>query len=334
VTINVTPNEVIINVSSFIKHDGYTHRVESLLHVLFSIQNDLISKQIIFVLPDLEPVKLSNFHTVIEEIIENYNPTKPIIVNMIDHCPMIKIDGAVIKLQHSPWFNAAAFLSDRKLVLNNEAVVDFGAFFGRFSVNRMSLAYFLETNCIDNNIVGYQPDISWANFEVDPVKEYFDKELSWAAKRVDKKTSIASDFNGCVSAANAMYDYKNIFGKYRIEIVVETNTHDSGSFTEKTTKCLAAGKPFILFGTQGMLEKLKNMGFETFHPYINEDYDCDKNPLVRLEKIKKEILRINSATDTDEFYSAINSIAQRNKNNYKKIIENYYSTALDNISVA
>jgi hypothetical protein len=329
VTINVTQNEIIINVDSFVKHDGYTHRVESLFHALFSIQNDLISKQVIFVLPDCEPIKLSNFHTVIKEIIKNYNITRPIIVSMIDHCPVTKIDGAQIKLNHSPWFNAAAFLSSREFILNKEHVVDFGAFFGRFSVNRMSLACFLETNCIDNNIVGFQPDAHWANFEVDPVKEYFDKELNWANNRTNKKTSIDSQFNGCVSAANAMHDYKNIFGKYRIEIVVETNTYDSGSFTEKTTKCLAAGKPFILFGTQGMLEKLKNMGFETFHPCINEEYDLDENPLARLEKIKKEILRINALEDKNEFFNTIDSIAQRNKTNYKKIVENYYSTNLN-----
>jgi hypothetical protein len=329
VTINVTQNEVIIDVSSFVKHDGYTHRVESLFHALFSIQNDLISKQIIFVLPDCEPIKISNFHIVINEIVKNYNITKPIIVNMVDHCPVTKINGARINLEHSPWFNAAAFLSTQEFTLNNEQVVDFGAFFGRFSVNRMSLAYFLETNCIDNNIVGYQPDVRWANFEVDPVKEYFAEELSWANKRTNKKTSIDSNFNGCVTAANAMIDYKNIFGKYRIEIVVETNTYDSGSFTEKTTKCLAAGKPFILFGTQGMLEKLKNIWFETFHPHINEDYDTDENPLLRLEKIKKEILRINALEDKNEFFNQLDSIAQRNKNNYKKIIKNYYSTNLN-----
>jgi len=328
-TITVTQNEVIISGDSFIKHDGYTHRVESLFHVLFSIKNDLISKQIVFDLPDCEPIKISNFYTVIKEIMKNYNITKPIIVSMIDHCPVTEIDGVLIKLKHSPWFSAANFLADQEFSVNKEHVVDFGAFFGRFSVNRMALAYFLETNCIDNNLVGYQPGSDWAKFEVEPLKEYFSKELIWTNERTDKKTTIDSDFNGYTSAYTAMQDYKNIFGKYRIEIVVETNTYDSGSFTEKTTKCLASGKPFILFGTQGMLEKLKNMGFNTFHPYINEEYDTDENPLVRLEKIKKEILRINALADKNDFFNRIDFIAKSNKNNYKKIIQNYYSTNLN-----
>jgi len=328
-TIKITHNEVVINVSPFVKHDGYTHRVEALFYALFSIQNDLISKQIIFEFSDCEPIKLSNFHTVIADIVKHYNITKPVIVSMLDHCPVTETDGITIKLQHSPWFKAAAFLADQEFILNNENVVDFGAFFGRFNVNRMALAYFLETNCIDNNIVGYQPDSKWAKFELDPVQEYFDKELIWNNERKDKKTTIGSSFNGCAPATNAMNDYKNIFGKYRIEIVVETNTYDSGTFTEKTTKCLAAGKPFILFGTQGMLKKLKNMGFETFDPCINEDYDSVENPMLRLEKIKKEILRINFLTDKREFYDMIDSIAQRNKNNYKKIIGKYYSTNLN-----
>jgi len=43
--------------------------------------------------------------------------------------------------------------------------------------------------------------------------------------------------------------------------------------TEKTVKPIAAGMPFVMIGCKGFLRRLRQIGFRTFHPYIDESYD-------------------------------------------------------------
>ena len=61
-----------------------------------------------------------------------------------------------------------------------------------------------------------------------------------------------------------------------ISVVAETICgHDNGCFfvTEKTAKPLMAGRPFIMLGAPYTLKHLQNLGFRTFDPVINENYD-------------------------------------------------------------
>jgi hypothetical protein len=85
--------------------------------------------------------------------------------------------------------------------------------------------------------------------------------------------------------------------------------------TEKTYKAIACFKPFIAFSTPYFLKEFKeNLGYKTFHPYINESYDDIEDDTGRLIAIVDEIERISKLSD-DEFNSLIKgceSIAQHN----------------------
>ncbi len=64
--------------------------------------------------------------------------------------------------------------------------------------------------------------------------------------------------------------------KNLIELVPES-TIDYFEPTEKITKPLRAGMPFVVVGPKKFLYYLRKMGFRTFHPFINEDYDKEPN---------------------------------------------------------
>jgi len=64
------------------------------------------------------------------------------------------------------------------------------------------------------------------------------------------------------------------------------------SITEKTNKPIACTKPFIAFSTPYFLEDVRQLGFETFSPYINETYDLETDNHKRLNMIVDEIERI------------------------------------------
>ena len=87
------------------------------------------------------------------------------------------------------------------------------------------------------------------------------------------------------------------------------------SITEKTNKPIACCKPFIAFSTPYFLEDVRQLGFETFSPYINESYDLETDNQKRLNMIVDEIERITNLP-SNEYHTLVencHSIAVRNQ---------------------
>ena len=72
----------------------------------------------------------------------------------------------------------------------------------------------------------------------------------------------------------------------------DTNFIDCITFTEKTWKFIAGKVPFILAGMPGSLKVLRDMGYKTFHPYINEGYDNIVDDEQRMVAIANEIEKL------------------------------------------
>lgn len=70
-------------------------------------------------------------------------------------------------------------------------------------------------------------------------------------------------------------------------IIVETDLDYQHSFfvTEKTSKFLLCGMPFVIFSTPFFLKNLQNMGFRTYNTLWNEEYDTIENTDDRINKI-------------------------------------------------
>jgi len=95
--------------------------------------------------------------------------------------------------------------------------------------------------------------------------------------------------------------------------------------TEKIYKALLSERPIIVFSTPYFLKELKQLGYKTFSPYIDESYDDIKNESDRLQAIVNEIERINNL-DSESYKTLIdhcNIIAKENsliiKEHSKKI---------------
>ena len=67
-------------------------------------------------------------------------------------------------------------------------------------------------------------------------------------------------------------------------------------FSEKVFKPFIYMQPFILVGSHNSLKLLREMGYKTFHPFINEDYDSIENPHERFQAIINEIDRLSKFT--------------------------------------
>lgn len=83
-------------------------------------------------------------------------------------------------------------------------------------------------------------------------------------------------------------------------VVTETLFFSEISFlTEKIFKPVAMKHPFILVGTPNLLTMFKKLGYRTFHPYINEDYDRETNHCKRMKLIIDEIKRLCELSESE-----------------------------------
>lgn len=148
----------------------------------------------------------------------------------------------------------------------------------------------------------------------------FPLELNW-------KTQL--DYNNyCFDIKNDVDYYNNSYfslvteSKYFKDVPTFLDSQfNCYFFSEKTWKPILAKHPFILVGREHSLKVLKELGYKTFHPYINESYDDIVDDELRLQEIMKEVLRLSSFTDNEwiEWQTSIRDTVEFNfKHRYER----------------
>jgi hypothetical protein len=82
--------------------------------------------------------------------------------------------------------------------------------------------------------------------------------------------------------------------------------------TEKTYKPIAMKHPFILLAPVHSLRMLRERGYKTFSPFIDESYDEIENDNLRLQAVAEEVKRL-SESDLVEFTYQIKDIVEHNE---------------------
>ena len=140
--------------------------------------------------------------------------------------------------------------------------------------------------------------------------------------------------NRAVSTVDTDYLYNETY----FSVITETNffTKDynfSGVFfSEKIFKCIANSHPMIVVAPPGTLYKLKELGYKTFAPLINEQYDNETDDSKRLMMIADEIERLSSLPNA-ELYDFLRKAKKICDYNYKflmsrQVFHNYVSPTL------
>ena len=106
------------------------------------------------------------------------------------------------------------------------------------------------------------------------------------------------------------------------EIVCETRFTKEHWFSEKTFWPIKVARPFFIVNGAGCLQSLKKLGFKTYADYIDESYDIEQDVPKKLQKICKEVIRLQNlrTKDPDTFYQMYNKlkeIAQHNSEVFK-----------------
>ena len=89
--------------------------------------------------------------------------------------------------------------------------------------------------------------------------------------------------------------------------------------SEKTFKAIINRHPFIMLGVAKSLQLLKDLGYKTFSPWINEDYDNELDDITRIHMVVKEVKRLSELPDDKlaEFLIFARKIVEHNFNTLK-----------------
>jgi len=154
-----------------------------------------------------------------------------------------------------------------------------------------------------------EPDINWEGKDFDlpyqwgQLKDrcngYIDS-LDNSFNQVYNKLPLIADtdrfdINYALDLNNSLYD------EYPVNLVTETLFFTDAIFpTEKIFKPMLHGQVFLLAGAPGFLQQLRDYGFKTFSPFIDETYDTIDDPVERGLELVRTLKRIIGLSE-DEF---------------------------------
>lgn len=192
----------------------------------------------------------------------------------------------------------------------------------RLRPQRVVLLSLLGTDFINKNLVSYDMKM----FERENDLSFFSHHLKTSHLalnsfkefqnliKLERKTI---DYDDLESVWGFNFENKEPYLDSYIHILSETNFYETGLYlSEKTWKPIGHLQPFIMVNKPGALKELHNLGFKTFSPFINEEYDNIENDSERMEFIYSEIMRLDSLPieDIHNWYKSIWDILIYNRN--------------------
>jgi hypothetical protein len=140
------------------------------------------------------------------------------------------------------------------------------------------------------------------------------------------------------SYASADYSVDDILST-DISVILETVAAESKiHLTEKTLRPIACGHPFMLVAGPKSLEYLRDYGFKTFAPWIDESYDLETDLIKRMQLVSDEMVRISNlpADQKKQLLDNLKEIAIYNKNHFfsKTFFDNIHTELIKNLNSA
>jgi hypothetical protein len=134
-------------------------------------------------------------------------------------------------------------------------------------------------------------------------------EIDTQNLQYDRKTSFSTNNNK-----------KDLYLDSYIHITSETGFSTADVFfSEKTFRPMVNLQPFLSFGNMGCLRDLQELGFKTFHPYIDETYDLETNPIKRMRLLETELQKLSAMPieELHQLYYSMTDILIHNQEHLK-----------------
>lgn len=278
-------------------------------------------------------LNLHDIHLHIEAIEEHAIPQEQIVYAVMDHnfAELVKrhLPGATVKIYNE-------LLS--KVELPKTSNVEPSFRFSSLSRNYRPWRLGIYLGLLTRNVL---PNTNYSFHNIDPYKNYITRhdemlahaqQLGYDVDSVEEWVrGVPYDLDAPVTNkfSNATYQaiqeagihllvesHFNPFEYWKNFSNIDPRLFSPGFATEKTYKVMACARPFIAVTTPYFLESLRKLGFKTFSPWINEDYDLIVDGQERMLAILTEVERINGLPE-EEYQALLAGVAQQVQHNYE-----------------
>lgn len=262
----------------------------------------------------------------------------------------IMVQQAGDRLDNFPYISSLGYESDavREKDLNYNIIrpKKFLCWNRTMRTHRYWLAYLaLKFNLLDNSYFSFlNPTGGDANALAKNLNNYVknnDESIEYANKiyqmipyELDTHNLTVDQKRGFPTNNNKKEFYENSYIHITSETVFTEMTLKVPFFSEKSFHAIVNLQPFIYVGCTGALKQLHEWGIKTFHPYIDESYDDEKNPIVRFKMIENEIRKLNEKPmkEIHQWYYSIKDILLHNQEKVKTFSTmNPFENALNDI---
>jgi hypothetical protein len=169
----------------------------------------------------------------------------------------------------------------------------------------------LDINSLTNKLLEYTSDHNESVINSEKIYNMIPYHIDTHNLTIEQRRGFSTDNNK-----------KEFYENSYIHITSESTVGDLSEgifFSEKTFHPMINLQPFIYVGCYNALKQLKTWGFKTFHPFIDESYDNEKNPLARFKMVEHEIQKLNEKPieEIHQWYHSIKDILLHNQQQLK-----------------
>lgn len=209
----------------------------------------------------------------------------------------------------------------------------------RWRMHRMSCVTFLHAkNLLKNGYVSLtksDDNLNWNNYYEDVKLEHINHEESYKylldyEKDMFNMGPLVLDKNDLIENEAHLSDtIESYYWTSVLNLTSETNFYTTNTkltpsgkplneptrfLSEKTFKPIVYLQPFIIVSVPNFLPLLHNLGYKTFHPYIDESYDKEIDDCKRLMRIINELEKFSKMSDKElkEFLHQVKDICFHN----------------------
>ena len=249
----------------------------------------------------------------------------------IDNYPMITSLGYMSELVREPDLNNNQLRPKKFLCFNRN-----------LKPHRYFLAYLaLKLNLLDTSYFSFLVHTNDATGAIDHTlnfytgdKEYAQQMFDMVPYQLDTRELPIEQLNGFATNNNKKEYYLNSYIHITSESTFSEGDPKNPFFSEKTFHPIINLQPFIYVGNPYSLKALRDLGFKTFHPIIDENYDNEEDPQIRMEMIAKEIEWFSNMSlhKVHELYYSLRDILIHNQNHCKSYMRhNPFETTINKI---
>jgi hypothetical protein len=322
-TVEIHEDEIAIDISAFVHKDYAIHNKELLLDIFSSFYT---GQRVLIRFTDGENPLISGFNDFIDVISKIFQIPDHKISYDVESMSLHRVSKYDQRTRPLRIFSQSGDVIPEILDKNLESAKFAGALLGRLTPTRLKLAYAIDQAWPGDNFMTFQPEIDYANYifhhDVE-VGNLYKKEFSWLNTKTFDRDLKSKDILGSIDWIDALKGYANIWNLFQIEIICETDVWNPGWFTEKTARCLATGKPFVLMSGAGALKLLRNQGFKTFGDIIDESYDSYTLPTQRLFHLIESLKALHDHPDRPKLLKQMYNQASENIAIYREFSQEY-----------